>query len=430
MREGPRSNHEHDATAPEDLGGTFLTVTIDQQLTPTLRLERFTSLDAALALGPEWDDLTSRLNGSLYSSAGWCGAWWRHYGAGRELRLFAVRVGEELMGVLPFFIDRLLLPIGRARVAKVVGSDSTVAVIEPLVEASAASEAFSLAIRELFEDDRVGMVHLGPCSSADPHIEAFRRGAGDVSHLARPLRDREYGSHTFFDVSEGFDGYLRGMNSHQRSNYRRKIKKFSSSFEVTLDIVSDPSDLEREFAAFVDMHQTQWKALNKLGHFGDWRASREFSWDLVRTLAPADRVRLVRLLADGQVVAYYWCFALNGTYYWRLSARLLGEQWDKFALGRVGVVKMIEAAAAEDTTEIEAGVGSYGYKENLNATTLPLHSVVLSRRGLLPELRARLTLACGELLDLVYYRVWYLRIAPRAGILRRPLWRSWIRTRL
>ena len=120
---------------------------------------------------------------------------------------------------------------------------------------------------------------------------------------------------------------------------------------------------------------------------------------------------------------------MNGTYYWRLPARLNGEQWDRFALGRVGLMKMIEVAAAEGATAIEAGTGRYEYKEKLNAKTLPLHSVVLCRRGLAPRLRARLTLAHGDILDFAYYRLWFNRVAPRIGILRRPLWRSWIRRR-
>jgi CelD/BcsL family acetyltransferase involved in cellulose biosynthesis len=177
------------------------------------------------------------------------------------------------------------------------------------------------------------------------------------------------------------------------------------------------------------MHQAQWKAVDKLGHFDDWPGAREYSWDLVRTLAGSDRVRLVRLMADDRVVAYYWCFALGGTYYWRLSARLFGPEWDQFALGRVGVVKMMELAGGDGATAIEAGIGSYGYKENLNAQTYSLHSIALGRNGVLPRIRSRFTLAYGDLLDLAYYRVWYLRVAPRMKVLRRALWRSWIRRR-
>ena len=88
---------------------------------------------------------------------------------------------------------------------------------------------------------------------------------------------------------------------------------------------------------------------------------------------------------------------------------------------------MLDVAAAERATEIEAGTGRYDYKDKLNAKTLPVHSLSVCRRGAAPCWRARATLALGDLLHLAYYRVWYQRVAPKVGILRRPLWQSWIR---
>ena len=347
-----------------------MTLAVSPPVSGTMRLETFTSFDDAQTIETEWDDLVTRLDGSLYCTFTWCQVWWRHYGEGRDLRLITVRVGDELVGVLPFFVDRLRLPIpiGRARVAKLVGADSTPAVLDPLVDADVAEEAFSLALTQLIERDGVDMVHVA-CSGAVPQLDSFRRSAAATRGSRGSFETSESDSHTMFEMPDGFDAYIRSLSSHQRSNYRRKLKKLNNAFEVHVDIVQDGHLLEREFGVFVEMHQAQWQAVNKLGHFGDWPAAREFSWDLVRTFADRGLMRLVRLVADGKVVAYYWCFELNRAYYWRLSARLLGEQWDKYALGRVGVVKMMEVAAADGVTAIEAGVGSYGYKENLNART-------------------------------------------------------------
>lgn len=412
--------------ATESLEHPSLAEPADIEPSADLRLRTFTSFDDAIAA--EWDALVAALDGSLYMTFAWCKVWWRHYGARRELRVIAVRSRDELVGVLPFFIDRLPTPLGRARVAKLVGSDSTLAVMQPLVQPNLAPEAFALAIKQLFEDDHVDMVHVGPCSGTAAHVGAVQ-AAASMLDAGQIVRDRQAGSHTVFDMSDGFEAYLKNLSSHQRSNYRRKLKKLNNSFKLDLDVVQEGAALEREFEAFIEMHQAQWKAVNKLGHFDDWPGSREYSWDLVRSLVASDRVRLVRLLADDRVVAYYWCFVLGGTYYWRLSARLFGQQWDQFALGRVGVVKMMELANSDRATAIEAGIGSYGYKENLNAQTHPLRSIAVRRNGLLPRLRALLTLAYGDFLDLAYYRVWYLRVAPRVKLLRRPLWSSWIRRR-
>ena len=183
----------------------------------------------------------------------------------------------------------------------------------------------------------------------------------------------------------------------------------------------DGPQLEREFDAFIEMHQVQWRTINKLGHFDDWPGSREFSRDLVRTLAPEGRVRLIRLLADGEPVAYYWCFGMDDTYYWRLSGRRRGERWDQFALGRVGLMKMLETAASEGATTVEAGTGRYAYKEQLNASTQPLRSFAISASRRRSRLKARIELVHGDVLDLAFYKLWFLRIAPRARGLRGPL---------
>ena len=288
---------------------------------PSTRLgsQTFTSFADAHAIVAEWEALTIRLAGSMYSTFGWCRVWWRHYGDGRDLRVISVHDGGELVGVLPFFIDRLRTPFRRARIAKLVGSDSTPALVDPLLDTRVEAEAFALAMSQLFEEDRVDAVHLGPFAGASTHLDAIHRSAAVVTDVARVVRDRISGSHTVFTMPDGFDAYTRTLSKNHRSNYRRNLNKINTAFSFAVNVVRDPLELEPEFDAFVETHQAQWRAAGKLGHFGDWPESRAFSRDLVRALGASDKVRLIRLLADGQAVAYfYWCLALNGTYSRRL----------------------------------------------------------------------------------------------------------------
>lgn len=395
----------------------------------SVRAETFTSFEQAQAIAAEWDALVARLNGSLYMTFDWCRIWWRHYGTGRELRVIALRVGDELTGVLPLFVERLRSPLGRTRVAKLVGSDSTLAMVDPPLRPEIAAEGFEIAMRLLFEADRADVVHIGPFSSAIPQLDGLRAATEAVADIAKVAREAEPGAHTVFELPDGFDAYLQSLSKNQRSNYRRNVNKLKKAFAFEVDVISGGPALQPELEAFMEMHQAQWQAVNKLGHFGDWPSSREFTRDLVEALAPAGRVRLVRLVADDEVVSYYFSFAFDGTYYWRLPGRLTDEKWDQYALGRVGLMKMMEVAAAEGATAIEAGTGRYEYKEKLNASTVPLASITISRRSPVSRARVRATLLFGDLLDRGYYRLWYLRVAPRLGLRRRALWRSWIRRR-
>lgn len=404
-----------------------MSVTLSPLLSPKFQSETFTAFDDARAIAPEWNDLAARLDGSLYSTPSWCEVWWRHYGTDRQLRVIAVRDGDDLVGVLPFAIERLPVFLGGARVAKLVGCDSTVALAEPAIDPSVAEDVFKLAIARLLGDDSVDMVHLGPCPES-AQLDAMRSALAQTAG-GRTVRDRQSASYTVFEMPEGFDSYLGSLSKNQRHSYRRNLNKLGNAFKFEVDVLRDGPALEAEFEAFVRMHQAQWNSVNKLGHFGDWPGALGFARDLVQTLSPAGQILLIRLVADGEVVAYHWCMTANTTCHSRLTARLNGKQWDQFAVGRIGQLKMTEIAAADGATVVEAGTGRYEYKEKLNGRTLPVHSIALRRTAPTSRVRARLALVWGDLLNLLYYRVWYLRVAPRIGILRRPLWRSWIRSR-
>ncbi|MHC4802234.1 MAG: hypothetical protein ACYTFF_08950, partial [Planctomycetota bacterium] len=44
--------------------------------------------------------------------------------------------------------------------------------------------------------------------------------------------------------------------------------------------------------------------------------------------------------------------------------------------------------------------------------------------------RARVVCLLADWLDRLYYKLWFCELAPRLGMARWPLWKSWIRTRL
>ena len=60
---------------------------------------------------------------------------------------------------------------------------------------------------------------------------------------------------------------------------------------------------------------------------------------------------------------------------------------------------------------------------------IPGYQFVIGGRGTISRSRARLAIVLSDILNLVYYRVWFSRIAPRFGIPLRPLWKRWIRSR-
>ena len=184
------------------LSSTCPVVTVDLSHRRDLRLEVFNSFEVAEAVAPEWGALIDRMHGSLYMTFGWCRVWWRHYGGGRALRLCAIRAEDALVAVLPFFIDRLRGPLGVTRVAKLVGSDCTLALVQAPVSADEAERAYALAFRQLLCHDRVDMVHVGPSPGAGAQLPAIRSAAVSCSRFALTVRDEDAGSHTVFELPD------------------------------------------------------------------------------------------------------------------------------------------------------------------------------------------------------------------------------------
>ena len=84
----------------------------------------------------------------------------------------------------------------------------------------------------------------------------------------------------------------------------------------------------------------------------------------------------------------------------------------------------------ENVRSIEAGPGHYEYKVKHGATEYPLRRLVVCRNRSVCRLKTSALIVWSEVLHFFYYRIWFIKIAPRLGLHPRPLWRAWIRTRL
>lgn len=394
-----------------------------------LTYEIFTSFAHAESFYQAWDALVRRISGSLFQSPDWIRLWWTHYGQGRALRLMVFRVRGELVGLVPLCIEQIGFWPLNLRVARLLSSDSTIAICDPPVDLAWAREIYQVCFRLMLQEERCDAVHLGPISASYPCIEGLRSACQSLQSMAVVCRDHQQSEHMTFDLTPGFTAVMQGLSNNQRSNYRRNLNNLARHFRFSVNVVKGGDEAEAEFENFMTMHRLQWQAVNRLGHFGDWPGSSEFHRDVVRIYARAHALRLVRLMADDAVVAYYYCIEFGGAYYWLLPARKVGENWDRFGLGRVGLLKMLEEAASEPARSVEAGPGRYKYKEQLNGVARPIVSMFVAANRPGARARSRVAVLIAQVLHELYYRQWFLKLAPQLPLARRPLHRWWIRTR-
>ena len=374
----------------------------------------------------EWDNFVESVGSDVYMSPSWCRVWWRHYGRG-ELCVLEYRHLGEIVGLLPLFIETIWIFPVRLRIARLVGSDSTISVIKLALSAKHATAVLASAMRALFVTERCDIVLIAPLAGeAQRHTTIS--SAASMSGITI-VRTKATGCYSCFELPDTYSDYEKSLAKRQRENLRRDQKQLGKAHKVEVEVVTDGQKLERAVIDFIEMHERQWRARNRLGHFGDWRGSESFTQDLVTTLAPLNGVRLIRLMLDGKVIAWEFLLRFGRVVHWRLPAREAGENWDKLGLGRLGLAYMLRASIDEGAAVVEGGPGHYEYKVKHGAKEYPIESYLLaaSKAG---RLKGNWFALSAFVIDLVYYRLWFLRLHPLLpSWCRGPLSGLWMRRR-
>ena len=375
----------------------------------------------------EWDKFVEDSGSDIYFTMDWLQVWWHHYGSKRELRCFVLREGRRMVAALPFCIFNLRIGPMTVRLARWVGADSTICVLHPAITPGFEGAATDAICRRLLGEDRCAAVSLSPLSGISPVGDTVAELARGVSpyHLVRNDSNRP---HVVFSLPARFQDYLKQLSSQNRSNFCKDERRLSKRHALRHEAVP-VAHMAAAYDDFVSLHEAQWRAAGRLGHFGEWPGGLAFNRDLVERLARRERVRFYRLLGDGDVIAMQFGFVLADRYYARLPARRTDAESDKAGIGRVALVRNIEAMIGEGIRIVEDGPGRYDYKVRYGGKEYPLRRQVLVGREFSARLRTRLLLLWSDAIDLAYYRVWYLRVMPFLRIAR-PLSQLWIRSRL
>jgi CelD/BcsL family acetyltransferase involved in cellulose biosynthesis len=391
-------------------------------------LERHESFEAVADIEPNWDALVEAAGCDVYATFAWCRTWWEFYGDERQLALFLFRREGQLVGIYPLFFETVTLAGCAVRFSRLVGCDHSVTTCSPVVKPGLEREVVALLAKELEQESCPwDVLQLGPLAGyagcVDTLVCAVREHFSECQVEVQPN-----GCHTVFDVPATYGDYLQTLSKNERRKLRREEKVLQRQHAVSHCFHTDANALMTAFNRFVRMHEMVWRTQGKLGHFGDWPRATEFHRTLISALSVHGRVYLSELRGDGEVLASGYRFRFGKMVHWFLSARAIAPEWGTIGLGRL-------LFAAEMKHDIELGAslvdglgGYYDYKVKLGARLTEKRTIIAARREPWSRLRVCLFRKAAWVVNKGYYRLWFARLGPMLGVLRGPLWRSWIRS--
>ncbi len=387
----------------------------------------YSSFEDITDLQKEWDGLVASVGGEIFLTFDWCRIWWKFYGHRRALHIYVFRRNCDIVGILPLFIESLWLGPVPVRVAKIVGSDFTLAQFTLAVKSECLPEVIR-AFMKIAEGHQWDLCSLGP-------ISGFSHGREDLELLFRHTDDTrhyiqvdEIGVQTVFELPDAWDDYLALLNKKERQLMRSNYRKIQASSLQVQCRVATAEDFAEEFDAFVATHQGQWKRSGQAGHFGDWPRSLDFHRDVAEAQLQHDRLRLLRVRVSAECTAYQYSYQLGRRYFEMLMGRSSCDASHAVDLGRLLFAEQTQRAMQQGVRSIDSMRGRYDYKLRLGGKLFPLLRVRIVRKGACRAVRLACFGACASLIDLVYYKLWYCRIAPKLPLPSGPLWSGWIRS--
>jgi CelD/BcsL family acetyltransferase involved in cellulose biosynthesis len=319
-----------------------------------LDTELVTEVQRLEALAPAWDALAVA-DALPQMSPAWVLAWWRHVApAGAASRAVAVRDGDELVGLAPFYV---------------VPGDGRCDFRLPGIEIAARLAPLALPGREPEVAEAVGRALAGVSPRPDALLfEGAPVATGwDAALRARwpgPLRPplwrtRVDGAPLVSLREESFDAWLAGKSSNFRSQMRRLRRRFAQAGGTAR--VATRASLAADAAALAHLHASRWE---DKGHSNLVDLGERFSAMIVEAgerLLDEDRLALRLLELDGEPICAQLFIAAGG------RVLFVNGGWDErhasLKPSLLCLLDAVEDAFARSADELDLGVGEQSYKQ-------------------------------------------------------------------
>ncbi|MFC1635875.1 GNAT family N-acetyltransferase [Planctomycetota bacterium] len=392
-----------------------------------LKLGVYRSFDQLQMFCEPWDRLALSAGSEIFLTYDWCRIWWKYYGKNRELIVLIFQNENDLVGIIPLFYETIWLGPMPVKAVRLVGSDHTLSHFSLLLLSDYIKEVVK-GLSDFLRKEKWDILHLGPIAGLYEHHDEFREALKQSFYGSCSVLKEDGGVQTYYKLARTWEEQFAGLKKQERKRIRRSYKKIDSEGLTLTSELASIGNLNEKFREFVHTHQRFWQHLGKAGHFGDWPDSYEFHREGARAQLKHNRLRLIEIRLSDNCYAYKYGYRFGKRHFEVLPGRSQSKSLSHINLGRITFAEEAKNAIQDGVQYIDSMRGRYEYKLRLGGELFRISNIYVVPKRISVEVRVRAFRALARLLNLCYYRIWRLKIAPRLPLKPRPLWRIWIRT--
>ncbi len=243
-----------------------------------------------------WQDLVSNSpTATPFQTWEWQSTWHRHYARHRKVLAVSVWEGSDLIGLMPFVLDRG--PWRALRPAGIGPSDY----LHPLARRGEEEDVAYTIQNTIGELKGVDLIDWHQVRETQPIASLNRRSPIDQATCL------------VLDLPKTFDQYLAMLGKSLRYDVRKLEKTLFTSGRASIEIATEGT-LDESLAIFFNLHQKRWRQRGLPGAF--LGRSTRFHGDWTHQAVRNSWLRLGVLHIDGSVIGAIYAMTLGETTYY------------------------------------------------------------------------------------------------------------------
>jgi CelD/BcsL family acetyltransferase involved in cellulose biosynthesis len=303
------------------------------------------------ALRPEWNALlAASVSATPFLTWEWLHTWWRHLSGSSQLRILAVRAGDELVALAPFrtATSTARLPCLDMLGTGDAGSDYLDVIVRPGWEPEALRAMAQFAESQ---NTTLRLTHLGPSAMAEQ--------LGDRLHeRGWTLATTAGGTCPFIPLTgHTWDTYLATVGASHRANVRRRIRALEQKFDIRFERVTTEAERHEALPKLMQYHARRFDARGTAFHTP---AMRAFHDEFSRRALDRGWLRMYVLRVNGAPAAVMYGFLFDQKFYFYQHG--FDEHYQQHSIGLVLMALSIRAAIDEAAVEFDLLWGVEPYK--------------------------------------------------------------------
>lgn len=311
------------------------------------------SFEAMENLAPAWERLATEEGLHIFSGPAWSLAWWKAFGKGKRLRLYAGYEGNDLVGVWPFCIRKGSFKDLRGWIAETLSGRSADYGLPAVRTGHERAFVGAVANNLLFEarGKILDFPHLALSHPATPALAEAIKGTGARIHERASICPRlEFGA----DYAETEKSWRKSL----RTDLKRQKRRLEEAGRLSLHVPDRKEDAIGLLPLFFSMHSARWsrRGFNikfvDSGEMGFYRA-------LVEGLY-GKGLHFSYLSCGDEVISIHFGFVSNGWLFWYTPA--YNPAFERQSPGKVHIGMLVERGIKDGMKGMDFLQGDEPYK--------------------------------------------------------------------